>query len=271
MRSDSRVATDLPDARDDPTQHVGIRRLVGERLAHPASGLGLQRAQVGRRPHHLRTRLRQWIAGLGVLPDFRFRIGVVLAGTQAGGHVHHVADARIRERRPRELRHVACHGRRRVDHALGGQHRGEGTGQRLGYRHRGMAAVLAQLAGIELVHHTTAMQHHQTVGVVGRQRCLPCHWRACPGGREADRIDRAVQRHRQRHRCTQPARHLHRGQELPHVHHAPAQRGKAEERPIGRAQALVGRRRKALHPAQGAGVGCLGIGRSVRRGRIGCA
>ncbi|OQC35647.1 MAG: hypothetical protein BWX64_02371 [Acidobacteria bacterium ADurb.Bin051] len=197
-------------------------------------------------PRGLRQRARRPRVG----PDVGVRIRVLLAVVERRGHVHDLPHGGVPEGARRELGDEAAHRRRLVEPPLGHQDLGEQPGERLGHRHRGVAARLVEAAGVPLVDDLSLMEDQDAVGVVRRERRLPAHRLRAAEGRELHPVDPRVERARERPRRAEPPAHLLRRHELPDMADRPAQLREAEVVGFRLHDEPVGRRRRTLHPAE---------------------
>ena len=246
-------------ARDDPSESVGIDRLVSESLSMGAFLFhGLQVFEIPVRALVVR-RFGQRARGLRVDPDVGIRIGVVLAVIERGGHVHDLPHRGAAKRALLEFGHDRGDLGGLVERSLGHENLREESRHGLGHRHGGVLSGLVEGTEVLLIHDPALVKDEHSIRVVGRQRFLPGHGLLAAERREGHRVDAVIQGVGHRARRAEPPAHLLGGHQLPDVADGPSHLREAEEVRIRLHDELVRGRREALHPAEPHGIGFRGV------------
>ena len=254
-------------AAQDPRQHLGVDRLVGEGIAMRAVLLqGLEEVVEGLRARVVGA-LRQHAPGAGVVPDLGLGIGIVLRVLHADGHVHHLAHRGVAIGGAGHLGQVARHGRGGVELAFGHEDGRQRADEGLGDRHREVRPLRRQRAGIAFEHHLPAVQHEDAVGVGACEHLLEVQVLAAADRLEAHLpgIDRRGGRG-QGLRGAGAAPHVGGGHQLADVREGPARARVHVAARVVEGDEPVRRRREALHPAQCLDRGGGRVGQRRRRG-----
>ena len=193
--------------------------------------------------------LWQRVTGLGMLPDFRIGVGIILAVFKPCGHVQHLAQGGVAKRRLGQLGHVVDDFFIGIEGAISHQHCAHRAHHRFGHGHGAVLAFGGQHTKVTLINNFAAVQHDYAVGVIRSQRLLPGHRLLAAQRQEGQCVDIRAQGFGQRYRRAQATGDIGGGHQLTEVGNTPAHGRKLEITAVGKPHDAIRRWRRADHPA----------------------